>query len=363
LSAQPQAPPPLPLDLAPAFPSLGCSPTEALSSAFDDTLRLLFQPFDARHWIKLSIVCIFLGGGTSSAAFNWSLGALPSDVRFHEALERVRQYLAEHLWLILLATALGLALGLVLLYLRATFRFVLVDSIVRKDVQLGAAWGAAQPLGRSYFWWLLGVLVAVGALFAAGAVAAFPYLRTLAATGSRSLAGPIILAGCLMAVVVVGLLLALVITLTDDLAVPLMYAERIPLHLAWRKLWQKVRAEAGNFTVYVLLRFVVSVTVGMFVLFLLFPVLVGFFSGAIIAGALVVLALRLLGLMWFWNPLTIILAAVALLLLSGLLLILLSVVGMPGQVFLQDFGMRFMAARVPALEALWRWPAPSAKRR
>jgi hypothetical protein len=39
-------------------------------------------------------------------------------------------------------------------------------------------------------------------------------------------------------------------------------------------------------------------------------------------------------------------------LLSAVLVILLSVVGMPGQVFLQGFGLRFIAARSPSLKTL-----------
>ncbi len=77
----------------------------------------------------------------------------------------------------------------------------------------------------------------------------------------------VMLVSVLGAVVVVGLIVALGITLTDDRVVPMMYAERLPLRAAWRKLWKSLRAEAGAFTVYVLLRFVVSVVVGGTVLF------------------------------------------------------------------------------------------------
>lgn len=341
----------------------GVSPAEALSSAFDDVLRLLFTPFDGRRWIKLSILCLFLGGGTPSAAFHWSLGSLPSDVGFRDALEQVRQYVGQHLWLVILATVLSLTLGLILLYLRSVFRFMLVDSLLKQEVFLGPAWADTQSLGRSYFFWLLGALVAVGTALAVVTVIAFPYLRAASPAGSRSWASSVALASLLAAVVLVGLLGALVITLTDDLVVPVMYAERLPLLAAWRKLWKNLRADTASFMVYVLLRFVVSVAVGAAVLFFLFPALLGFFSGAIIAGALVVLALHLVGVVWVWNPFTIILATLVLLLLTGFLLVLLSAVGMPGQVFIQDFGMRFIAPRVPSLERLWRFPARGGRRR
>jgi hypothetical protein len=339
----------------------GISPPAALASAFSDTVQMLLNPFAPRRWIKLSLVCLFLGGGTTSAAFHWSLGTLRSDVGLQEVLGRLPEYLAQHSWLILLAIALGFNLAVVLVYLRAICRFVLVDSILRGEAFIRAALPQVRFLAHSYFLWLLGALVVVGAALGAGILAVFPYLRTAAASGTHSIAFSMTLAGLLSVQVLVGLAFALVITLTDDFAVPIMYAERLSLLAGWRRLWRTMRAEAGAFTLYVVLRFVVSVGVGTAVLVVLFPALVVLFSGAIIVTALVVLTLQVVGVTWVWTPLTIVLAALAVLVLTGLLLILLSVAGMPGQVFLQGFGMRFVASRVPALDALWRTPRLSSQ--
>ena len=330
------------------------SPVGALTSAFSDAVQLLLNPFAPRRWIKLSVVCLFLGGGTTSAAFQWSLGNLPSDIGLQEGLTRLGEYGAQHTWLVLLATVLGLSLAVALVYLRAICRFVLVDSLLRGEISLRRALPETRPLAHSYFFWLLSALVVVGAALGTGILLTFPYLRTAAASRSHSIAFSLTLAGLLLAQVLVGLALGLIIILTDDLAVPIMYAERLPLLAAWRKLLRRMRAEAGTFTLYVVLRFVVSVGVGIAVLFVLFPALVVLFSGVVISTALVVLMLRVVGVAWLWTPFTIVLAALGLVLLTGLLLILLSVAGMPGQVFLQGFGMRFMAPRVPALDARWR---------
>ena len=51
------------------------------------------------------------------------------------------------------------------------------------------------------------------------------------------------------------------------------------------------------------------------------------------------------------RPFTIGLAGLALLVLTALLLILLSVVGMPALVLLQSLGIRFIGSRVPAVES------------
>jgi hypothetical protein len=152
--------------------------------------------------------------------------------------------------------------------------------------------------------------------------------------------------------VLVGLAVALVIVLTDDFAVPIMYAEQVRLAAAWRSLLPKLRAEPGPFAAYVLVRFAVAVGTSIAMLVLLFPVLLGLFSGAIVAGALFVLALHLLGFFWTWNPLTVALTTAGLFVLVGLVLVVLSVVGMPAQVLIQDFGIRFIASRVPTVAAV-----------
>jgi hypothetical protein len=324
----------------------------AIPWALDDTLRLLFRPFDLWRWAKLSLLCLILGGGTPTAAFQWSLSALPSDFRLTVLLSRARQFVEQHPSLIFLAIVFVLALGLFFLYLRSVFRFILVDALVKMEVAPRRAWSALRALGESYFWWLVGTLAGLAAVFSFMVIVAFPGLQAASTSGPGKLFATASLALILSLIVLLGLAVALLIMLTDDLVVPLMYANRLPLSSAWHELWQKMRHDPASFAVYILLRFVLSVGVSVAVLLFLVPLLVGVFSGAVILAAVVVLALHLVGLTWAWSLPTISLAVAALLLLIAILVILLSAVGMPGQVFLQDFGLCFIAARSPSLEAL-----------
>ena len=328
------------------------SPAGAISWALDRTLGLLFQPFDAWRWARLSLVCLFLGGGTPTAAFQWSLSALPSDFRLTDLVTSVRQYVAQHPSLIFALIVFALALGLGFLYLRSVFRFIVVDSLVKREVALRRAWSALRSLGHSYFRWLVGSLLTLASTFSLMVIVAFPGLRAASTSGPGRLFATAALALILSLIVLLGLAVGLLIVLTDDFVVPLMYAERLPLPSAWGKLWQKMRQDPASFAVYILLRFGLSVGVSVAVLLFLVPLLVGVFSGTIIVGATVVLALHLMGLAWVWNLPTIGLAAVVSALLGAVLVILLGAVGMPGQVFLQSFGLRFIAARSPSLEAL-----------
>jgi hypothetical protein len=331
------------------------SPVGALVAAFTDTYHLLLDPIDTRLWLRLSILCLFLGGGATSAALHWALSALPGEVGVPSAVAHLRVFLVRHPTLLLVAAALTVALGITLVYLRALFRFVLVASILHREGPLRGAMRELRPVAGSYFRWLLGALLVMGVALAAGALLAFPSLR---AAGRQPLTPSIVLAVLLLGEAFVGLFAGLAITLTDDLVVPIIYAERLAMLAGWRKFLGKVRAEAGAFTLYILLRVVVSMGVGIAVLFFLFPALVALFSGAVIVTLAVARALELVGLTWVWTPVTTILAGAALLLLMALLLILMGVAGMPGQVFLQTFGLRFMAPRVPALARLWQNQIP-----
>ena len=337
----------------------GISPGQALIDSFSDTVQLLLNPFDPGRWFKLSAICLFLGGGTASAAFHWTLSTLPGDVGFQQALDQLKSYLASLPGFLYISVALAVGLGLTVIYARATCRFALVETILKRKTTLRRGWKERRPLAWSYYWWLVGTLAALGCVLAAGVILALPRLRGEAGPGTHPLVQSIILAGFLLGEVSIGLVAAVIITLTDDFAVPIMYAERLPLLVAWRKLARILRAEPAAFIFYFLVRLVVSAAIGVAVLFVLFPALVALFSSAVVAGALVVLTLRFVGLAWVWAPFTIIVTALALLALSTLTMVLLGVAGMPGQVFLQTFGMRFLSPRFATLASLWQGSSPS----
>ncbi len=321
-------------------------------SAVRDTRNLLAFPFDIRNWLKLSAITLVLGGGTPSAAFNWSLGSLPGDIGIQEIKGRIRDYIAQHIWFAITALVLTLLALLALFYLRASFRFLLIDSVAHRRAQFRRVWRTSRPLRHSYFLWLLLALGGIGAILSAASIIALPYFHAAASAGLRSPAFWTLLIAILVVDVLVGLILAVAVTITDDLVAPIMMAEALPLAPSWRRMWHCFRREPASLAVYILLRFALSLGIGIVVLFLLFSVLLVLFSSAIISGALVILTLHVWGIRWVWNPLTASLAGIAVFLLMSMVLIVLSVVSMPGQVLLQAYGMRFMASRLDSVHSL-----------
>jgi hypothetical protein len=321
--------------------------SEALVQAWHDTLGLLVRPFDAWRWVKLSAVCLVLGGGTPTAAFNWTIGILPKRLPIRAWVSRFQVHFAQHTWLLIPALAVLLLLALSLLYVRAQGRFILVDAVIRREIRIRRAWRWNRWLARSYFLFLLALLAVMGSVFGAMAIASFPYLQSGASQHSWTF--PLMLVLLLGSVILLGVLSALAITLTDDFVVPLMYAERLPFVAAWNLLLGRMREEPATFAIYVLVRVGLAVLIGAAALLLLFPTLLAIFSGAVLAGSLGLLSLRAIGTVWAWNAATVTLALVAATILSGVLLVALSVASMPGQVFLQNFAIRFASARFPSL--------------
>jgi hypothetical protein len=338
------------------------SPLEALRPAWEATHSLLFRPFQRKQWISLSVVCQFLGGGTSTAAFQWGFSALPIDFRAADTMMRLRSVLAEHASLAFLTTALTLGLILAAVYVRCVLRFALIDGIVKQHMAARAAWKDQKSNGRNYF---VGLTVVIGTLLAVTLAAVFVSIRVLRylnATGYPEWLVSVFLIAELVAVIGTGLFVAILITLTDDLVAPLIYAENISLLAAWRKTGQLAWREPGAFFAYVLLRFAIGMIISIGVLVILFPVLMGLSSLALLTAAIVLFTMRMVGFAWVWNPFTYVIAAFALGIFSSLIFALLSVVGMPGQVYLQDYGVRFMASRVESLAGLCVAPRPLVER-
>jgi len=352
------------LDRIPPIVAAGTSRTEefqtrrkssvaaAASAAMHDSVDLLLGPFRAGQWLKFSLLCLVLGGGTPSAAFDWSLGALPSGLRLEAFAARARDYLAMHLWLVAAAGVMAFSAGILILFLRASFRMVLVGSIILRRFALRPVWGPTKAFRNSYFRWLLVTLGSVGALVTFVSLLAFPYLHASAAAGLRSFSFWILLGATLSLDILVGVALAVLVTLTDDLVVPIMYAEKLTVLPAWKRLIKMASRDAGSFLIYLFWRLVLSLALGVLVMLLVFSALLALFSGAIITVASVVLTLHAWGMKWVWNGATLAIAAGGMGTLMMVVLLVLSLASMPGQVFLQNFGIRFIAARLPSLEVL-----------
>lgn len=246
----------------------------SLDDAFDATKALL-TPLDAGQWLRLALVVFFLGtvGGSGSSAGaggstggpsltlpdGWSIappdgldvsppdGPPPGDFPF--AVE-------ELVPILLGALAVMVLLGVLYALVGSVMEFVFVESLRRRHVRIreyaDQHWNHALRLFA--FRVLLGlvVVVPVGALV----------LAILSLVGGDPQVSVGLIAVFAPLLVVVGLLAALVDLFTTNFVVPVMICENLGVLAAWRRFWPTMEDEWEQYGIYVLVRFVLALAVG-----------------------------------------------------------------------------------------------------
>ena len=247
-------------------------------------------------------------------------------------------------------------LGFIFLYISSVFRFILFDSVLRRQCSISEGWRKWRRAGGRFFLWQivfqmavwLFLLIMIGLplalAFAAG------WMTDLRQHIARLIVGVILLV-CLFGVFAIAA--AVVQVLAKDFLVPLMALENLDFADAWHRLLAMLRLEKGRYAVYLLLKLVLSIAAGiLFSIIAIVPVLF-----VVIPGVVAVLGGRAAGMEW--NVSTISLAIIFGTALLLLLIYLIALVSVPATVFFPAYAMHFFAARYPNLDALLN-PAPPA---
>jgi len=333
------------------------SATDAISPAWQHTRRLLLGPRNPRLFFKIAAVAFFAEMMSGSFSFSRPLH------NTHSAGGGLSPSLtATILGIILVCAVVGLLIGLVFFYLSSRLQFTIFHIVLRSDTTVAPIWRRYGPatwrwMGLKVLFFLcafacLAPILVVGVLY-------FIHAFTLRSQGDNShLVGFILTAFCFVVFFILFVLaLAVATILLRDFAVPSMALEGTPLRETVRRVLALVRNETGQVSLYLLLRFCLSMA-GVWVSYILLAVLAlivgaplggigfGLWSKLHLAGAAghagmiggwVLLALALVGVL-----------AVAVICLFGYLF-----------TFLQAYAIFFLAGRYPLLgQLLVEPPAP-----
>jgi hypothetical protein len=350
---------------------LPVSAVDCVQPALQHTRQQLFTRFRFGQWLRLALVGILaaevhVGGcnfgnlgqlgnyprksGTeflpsSSAPFD-----LPSFVPRH-----IPEHLSQFIGLIVVVIFAAVVLGFVFLYINSVFRFILFDSVVRRECSISAAWQKWHRAGARFFLWqivlqiaaclfllvMVGVPVAVA--FASG------WAANLREHAGRLIIGVILLGGLFL---IFALTTAVVQVLARDFLVPVMALENLDFADGWHRLLAVMRPEKGRFAVYLLLKLVLSIAAAiLFGIIAIIPILF-----IVIPAVVAVVAGKIAGM--GWNVTTISLAIIIGSVLLLLLIYLIALVSVPATVFFPAYALYFLAARYPNLDALLN-PAPA----
>jgi MFS family permease len=252
-------------------------------------------------------------------------------------------------------TLVVIVLAFIFLYINSVFRFILFDSVLRRQCSIGEGWQKWRRAGGRFFLWQIVFLIStwlllallVGVPLALAAVAG--WMTDVREHIGRLIVGVILLVGLF---VVFALTAAVVQVLARDFLVPIMALEDLDFADGWHRLLAMIGREKGRYAVYLLLKLVLSIAAA--ILFGIIAIIAALF--VVVPGVVAVLVGKAAGM--GWSVTTISLAIIFGTLLLLLLIYLIAWVCVPATVFFPAYAMHFFAARYPHLDALLH-PAPT----
>jgi hypothetical protein len=341
------------------------SAADCVQPAIQHARQQLFSRFRLGQWSRLALVAILAGelhvGGCSFGNLGQFLPHRPkTGDEFVAApfphIDPAR--IAQFAGLIAAVVVLAIILFFVFLYINSVFRFILFDSVLRRECSISEGWQRWHQAGRRYFLWQLVLAISSGMFFGILILIPLMFMGASGWTNNSShhvagiAGGAILLIGTVLICV---LLLVAIQTLARDFLVPIMALENLDFADGWSRLIRLIRAEPGRYAVYLLLKLVLIIAAWiLFSIIAIIPALI-----VIVPSVIVVAAGVAAGLSWTVTTvsLAVIFGAIALL----LLLYLAALVSTPATVFFPAYAMYFLAARYPNLSVLLNpTPAPPA---
>jgi hypothetical protein len=350
---------------------LPVSAVDCVQPALQHTRQQLFAPFRWSQWSRLALVGflaaeLHVGGcGFGNLGSHWphiphkdGSTLIPSSASpfgvppFNSA--HMSEHIAQFLGLLIVGLFAIFVLGFIFLYISSVFRFILFDSVLQRRCSISEGWHRWRRAGGRFFLWQIVFQIAVSLFLAV--LVGIPLALALAAGWANdfhqhvgSMIGAVVLLLGLFAAFIVAAIVVQV--LARDFLVPIMALEDLDFADGWHRLLAILGREKGAFTVYLLLKLVLSIAAGIIfsilavvpALLIVIPAIIAFFAG------------RAVGL--GWSVTTISLAIILGTALLFLLLYLIALVCVPATVFFPAYALYFLASRYPALDALLH-PAP-----
>jgi hypothetical protein len=346
---------------------LPISAVDTINPAFQHTKQQLLKPFRFGQWVRLALLGLATGELGSSGSCRLNVPGIPqrqpssSDhLAFATPLvppSLSHLSLAQIVLVIIVALLLLVVLMLLFLYLNSICRFILFDSILKRDCALREGWRRWRTAGGRFFIWqlLFQIVFMMGLVVLAGFPIGFAYLSGWFKTPKAHLV-PLILGGILLFLVVGAFVLfsLLVHVLAKDFVVPLMALEDLDWRDAWARFLNMMGTEKGGYAGYIGMKVLLAIAagiilgvIGFFIAFIfILPVVLAFLIPTIRGGP------------GIWNVYTITFAVVIAVFVVAFLMCLISLISVPAVVFFPAYSIYFFAARYPALSLLLYGPPP-----
>ncbi len=250
------------------------SVTVPLSQALERVKLILFRPFDLGKWFTIGF-CAWLaylgerGGSGFHGGNSFQNHGNRADVshQFEHARSYVLANLAWIMPLFIALVVLGLGLWILFMWLGSRGKFMFLHCVALNQAEVTVPWNryAKEAMSLFYFRLALGLIGSVVNLSLL-AVIAIPVIMMVKA-GAASAAGVMITAGGFLLIIGAIVVFLVILNLTEDFVVPIMYLRGTKCLAAWRELRGLLSANIGGIVIYFLFTFVLSLAIAMILVF------------------------------------------------------------------------------------------------
>jgi len=242
---------------------------EPISPAFEKVKTILFSPFDLRKWFVIGF-CAWLaylgkGGGGGSGG---GRGGGPSEAR--EAFGEAKVFVSENLaWIIpvaLIGVMLIVVVWLVFTWLSSRGRFMFLHCVAQNKDEVKVPWTKFQQHANSLFLFrivlgLIGFATIGLPLLLAGGLIAIMIVGNI-----PDIAGVFGIVMIVLVIVAIAIVFTIIAKFTTDFVVPIMFLRTTSCVAAWREFLTLLSVNKGRFALYILFQIVISLAIGAIVL-------------------------------------------------------------------------------------------------
>jgi hypothetical protein len=345
------------------------SAIDAFGPAFKRVGTLLFQPFRLAVWLKIGLIGL-LGGGLITAGGGGSNFRMPDlnssfprgqvPPEFGDITRALRSvHLADYFQYFVIALTVVVVLGIVFQYLFCRFRFILFETVITGNPDIGKGWRKYGPQAYRYFgFWLAYRLVHWGGMVIIVGIPLWHAYQRGVFSGDNSLPELFaVLAPIGLSLIVASTIFAIVSTLAKDFVLPVLALDGFTLGDAWSAVWRVIASEPGAWAAYMGLKLVSAFLagIGLAIAFVIAMIPAIFVVGipvgiVILLGVVILKTGSILG--------GVIVFCIAALLAIAAFFCLFLLLSAPVSVFFASYAFYFFGGRYPKLAALL-WPQPN----
>lgn len=235
-----------------------------IGMALATTRRILFQQFDLVRWLAIGFTAWLaaLDGGLGSS-FNIN----PGHYEKGDIPQAVWDWIVAHLFIVIpaviLLAAVGLVIGLLVLWVSCRGKFMFLDNVVGGRAEIIEPWNRFRAQGNSCFLFVVCFSLALVAVFILGCglclLVGWPdFSRAhFGWFAAGAIAAGVVFLVCFLATALCAR------AFFEDFVIPIMALQKCRVMEGWSVFFDLFRKQAGIFILYLLFRAALCIAIGL----------------------------------------------------------------------------------------------------